>query len=209
MLDARRRGRRPRPRRRRSAASWPRSARAPAAPVRARRARRAGAASPISLPAARAGRSTGSARSAPSGVRSRGITLRHAARAPSSSPRPTGPIRFAGPFRDHDGIVIIDHGGGWTSLIINVAPSVAARRPGRRRRAARPRARRRSGVELSPERAAARRRLSSQVHLDCCQMSAKGWLKRRHDRYEDRLHDPDSPNCFPRSRWSARSRWCR
>ena len=29
-----------------------------------------------------------------------------------------GSIAFAGPFRSHDGIVIIDHGGGWMSLIV-------------------------------------------------------------------------------------------
>ena len=30
-------------------------------------------------------------------------------------------VRFSGPFRSHDGIVIIDHGRGWISLIVNVA----------------------------------------------------------------------------------------
>jgi septal ring factor EnvC (AmiA/AmiB activator) len=30
-------------------------------------------------------------------------------------------VRFAGPFRDYDGILIIDHGGGWMSLIVNVS----------------------------------------------------------------------------------------
>jgi len=32
-----------------------------------------------------------------------------------------GVVKFAGPFRDYDGVVIIDHGGGWLSLIVNVA----------------------------------------------------------------------------------------
>ena len=32
-----------------------------------------------------------------------------------------GIVRFSGPFRDYDGIVIIDHGRGWMSLIVNVA----------------------------------------------------------------------------------------
>jgi septal ring factor EnvC (AmiA/AmiB activator) len=32
-----------------------------------------------------------------------------------------GVIKFAGPFRDFDGVVIIDHGGGWLSLLVNVA----------------------------------------------------------------------------------------
>ena len=32
-----------------------------------------------------------------------------------------GVVKFAGPFRDYDGILIVDHGGGWISLIVNVA----------------------------------------------------------------------------------------
>ena len=32
-----------------------------------------------------------------------------------------GTIRFAGPFRDYDGVLIIDHGGGWMSLLVNVS----------------------------------------------------------------------------------------
>ena len=32
-----------------------------------------------------------------------------------------GVVRFAGPFRDYDGVLIIDHGAGWLSLIVNVA----------------------------------------------------------------------------------------
>jgi septal ring factor EnvC (AmiA/AmiB activator) len=35
-------------------------------------------------------------------------------------------VRFAGPFRDYDGILIIDHGGGWLSLIVNVASELHA-----------------------------------------------------------------------------------
>lgn len=31
-----------------------------------------------------------------------------------------GSIAFAGPFRRHDGVVIIDHGDGWMSLLIGV-----------------------------------------------------------------------------------------
>ena len=54
-----------------------------------------------------------------SGVRSRGLALAtprgRAIRVPAN-----GVIRFAGPFRDYDGIVIIDHGGGWMSLLVNV-----------------------------------------------------------------------------------------
>jgi septal ring factor EnvC (AmiA/AmiB activator) len=55
-----------------------------------------------------------------SGVRSRGLQLAttrgSTVRVPSS-----GTIRFAGPFRQHDGVVVIDHGNGWTSLILGVA----------------------------------------------------------------------------------------
>jgi septal ring factor EnvC (AmiA/AmiB activator) len=58
-----------------------------------------------------------------SGVRSRGLTLA-AARGATVSVPANGIIKFAGPFRDYDGVVIIDHGGGWMSLIVNVASSV-------------------------------------------------------------------------------------
>lgn len=55
-----------------------------------------------------------------SGVRSRGTrfaALRGAAvRAPAD-----GIVRFSGPFRDYDGILILDHGGGWMSLIVNLS----------------------------------------------------------------------------------------
>lgn len=55
-----------------------------------------------------------------SGIRSRGITL--ATRRGSVVQVPAdGIVRFAGPFRDYDGIVIIDHGAGWMSLVVNVA----------------------------------------------------------------------------------------
>jgi septal ring factor EnvC (AmiA/AmiB activator) len=60
------------------------------------------------------------------GVKSRGLTLATGRGAQVVVPAP-GIIRFAGPFRDYDGIVIIDHGGGWMSLIINVS---CALRPG-------------------------------------------------------------------------------
>jgi septal ring factor EnvC (AmiA/AmiB activator) len=33
-------------------------------------------------------------------------------------------VRYAGPFRDYDGILIIDHGGGWMSLIVNVGSTL-------------------------------------------------------------------------------------
>jgi septal ring factor EnvC (AmiA/AmiB activator) len=54
-----------------------------------------------------------------SGVRSRGLTLATPRGAGVAVPA-AGIIRFAGPFRDYDGIVIIDHGAGWMSLIVNI-----------------------------------------------------------------------------------------
>ena len=35
-----------------------------------------------------------------------------------------GTVRFSGPFRDYDGVLIIDHGGGWMSLIVNVGSTL-------------------------------------------------------------------------------------
>ena len=59
-----------------------------------------------------------------SGVRSRGLTL--ATRRGASVAVPAaGVVSFAGPFRDYDGIVIIDHGRGWMSLIVNVRSPLA------------------------------------------------------------------------------------
>lgn len=51
-----------------------------------------------------------------SGVQSRGLTLATAAGATVVAPA-NGRVAFAGPFRDFAQIVIIDHGGGWTTLI--------------------------------------------------------------------------------------------
>jgi septal ring factor EnvC (AmiA/AmiB activator) len=63
-----------------------------------------------------------------SGVQSRGITLATVRGAEVTAPA-SGTIRFSGPFRDYDGVLIIDHGGGWLSLIVNVASTL---RPGER-----------------------------------------------------------------------------
>lgn len=63
-----------------------------------------------------------------SGVRSRGVTLATRRGAAVSAPA-AGTVKFAGPFREYDGVVIIDHGGGWLSLIVNVA---STRHPGER-----------------------------------------------------------------------------
>lgn len=59
-----------------------------------------------------------------SGVRSRGITL--ATRRGTALVAPaSGAILFAGPFRDYDGIVIIDHGRGWRSVLVNAGSRLA------------------------------------------------------------------------------------
>jgi septal ring factor EnvC (AmiA/AmiB activator) len=82
-----------------------------------------------------------------SGVRSRGLTLATRRGAAVSVPA-AGVIRFAGPFRDYDGIAIIDHGRGWMSLIVNVRSTLT---PGTRVAAGDPlgRALGELGVELS------------------------------------------------------------
>lgn len=54
------------------------------------------------------------------GVRSRGLTI--GARADALVVAPArGRIAYAGPFRGYDNIVIIEHGGGWTSLVTGLA----------------------------------------------------------------------------------------
>jgi septal ring factor EnvC (AmiA/AmiB activator) len=62
------------------------------------------------------------------GLRSRGITLDTARGTPLVAPA-DGTIRFAGPFREHDGVVILDHGNGWMSLLIGAGTDL---RPGAR-----------------------------------------------------------------------------
>jgi septal ring factor EnvC (AmiA/AmiB activator) len=52
------------------------------------------------------------------GVRARGTTLSTRRGTPLAAPA-DGTILFAGPFRDYDGLIIIDHGGGWKSVIVN------------------------------------------------------------------------------------------
>jgi septal ring factor EnvC (AmiA/AmiB activator) len=58
-----------------------------------------------------------------SGIRSRGITLATERGSAVGVPA-SGTILFSGPFRDFDGVVIIDHGGGWKSVLINVASTL-------------------------------------------------------------------------------------
>ena len=55
-----------------------------------------------------------------SGVRSRGLTLNTSRGAEVVIPA-NGVVKFSGPYQDYDGVLIIDHGGGWVSLMVNVA----------------------------------------------------------------------------------------
>jgi septal ring factor EnvC (AmiA/AmiB activator) len=57
------------------------------------------------------------------GVRSRGVTLATVAGTNVVAPA-DGRIAFAGPFRARAGVIIIDHGGGWATLLTEVRPSV-------------------------------------------------------------------------------------
>jgi murein hydrolase activator len=84
---------------------------------------------------------------APNGVRSRGLTLATAGGAAVVAPA-SGTIRFSGPFRSYDAVIIIDHGGGWMSLLLNVASPL---KPGEKVEIGQPlgRAIGRIGVELS------------------------------------------------------------
>ncbi|MCA1654272.1 MAG: murein hydrolase activator EnvC [Sphingomicrobium sp.] len=59
----------------------------------------------------------------PNGVRSRGLTLGTGRGTTVIAPA-DGTIAFAGPYRRADGVVIIDHGDGWKSLIVNVATTL-------------------------------------------------------------------------------------
>ena len=81
------------------------------------------------------------------GIRSRGITQRSYRGAEVRVPA-DGIIAFAGPFRRHDGIVILDHGHGWLTLLTGVRTD---RRKGERVRMGEPlgRALGPVGVELS------------------------------------------------------------
>lgn len=54
------------------------------------------------------------------GVRSRGLTLETQPGAQVIAPA-AGRVVFARPFRDYGTVVIIDHGGAWTSLVANLA----------------------------------------------------------------------------------------
>ncbi|QNN64551.1 peptidoglycan DD-metalloendopeptidase family protein [Sphingomonas rhizophila] len=59
----------------------------------------------------------------PFGVEARGIRLATRRGMPVIVPA-DGRILFAGAYRDHDGVVIIDHGRGWTTLMTGVVTSL-------------------------------------------------------------------------------------
>jgi septal ring factor EnvC (AmiA/AmiB activator) len=59
---------------------------------------------------------TGMGELSATGVRARGLTLATAANARAIAPA-AGRVVYAGPFRGYRGVVIVDHGEGWTSLI--------------------------------------------------------------------------------------------
>jgi len=84
---------------------------------------------------------------ASNGVRSRGLTLNTGRGAPIVVPA-SGIVRFSGPFRRYDSVVIIEHKGGWMSLLLNVS---SEKKAGEKVTAGEPlgRALGRIGVELS------------------------------------------------------------
>jgi septal ring factor EnvC (AmiA/AmiB activator) len=103
-----------------------------------------------------------------SGVLSRGIVLATAPGTAVSTPA-SGTIRFSGPYRDYDGVLIIDHGGGWMSVLLNVSSTL---RKGTRVRIGDPigRATGRIGVELSQN----GRRVSPAIIAGSSQTLSKG-----------------------------------
>ncbi|MBK8374051.1 MAG: peptidoglycan DD-metalloendopeptidase family protein [Sphingomonadales bacterium] len=56
----------------------------------------------------------------PTGYRERGLRLAVAPSAPLVAPA-AGTVNFAGQYRSFGNIVIIDHGGGWSTLVTNLA----------------------------------------------------------------------------------------
>jgi septal ring factor EnvC (AmiA/AmiB activator) len=61
----------------------------------------------------------------PDGIAARGLTLATASGATVSAPA-AGRIAYAGPFRGYGDIVLIDHGGGWTTLLAGLSLATAA-----------------------------------------------------------------------------------
>ena len=58
-----------------------------------------------------------------SGVQARGLTMATFRGAPVTAPA-DGIVKFSGPFHGYDGVLIIDHGHGWLSLVVNVASTL-------------------------------------------------------------------------------------
>jgi septal ring factor EnvC (AmiA/AmiB activator) len=54
------------------------------------------------------------------GVHARGLTMAVEPGAAVRAPAP-GRVVFAGPFRSYGAVLILDHGGGWTSVVTNLA----------------------------------------------------------------------------------------
>ncbi len=124
-----------------------------------------------SLPA-QAPVTTGMGAISPSGVRSRGVTLATPRGVALVAPA-AGVVRFAGPFREYDGVLIIDHGGGWLTLIVNAASTVARGSKVAVRSAAWPRARPDSGRTV-PFRAASLAGSHRRFICKGCQRERKG-----------------------------------
>ncbi len=68
---------------------------------------------------------TGTGEIAASGVRAKGLTIAPAPGALAVAPA-AGVVRFAGAFRSYGEIVVIDHGGGWASLVAGLGTSRVA-----------------------------------------------------------------------------------
>lgn len=68
---------------------------------------------------------TGMGEISDAGVHARGLTFEAAPGTPVVAPR-AGRVVYAGPFRSYGRIVIIDHGGGWTTLVTSLE-SLAAK----------------------------------------------------------------------------------
>ena len=78
---------------------------------------------PVDLQLPVAGRTvTGFGSVTPSGVRSQGVTIVPRGGAQVIAPA-AGRVAFAGPYRGFGRIVILEHGGGWTSLVTGLARS--------------------------------------------------------------------------------------
>ncbi len=72
---------------------------------------------------------TGTGELSEAGVHARGLTLAVEAQAAVRAPA-NGRVAFSGPFRSYGSVIILDHGGGWTSVVTNLAGIAIA--PGQR-----------------------------------------------------------------------------